>query len=84
MRRVSFDRRNIPRIVLPALVPLFAGAAAIVGSIVLRRAADQRVLDDGRAAFLTDETGQPADWTFDAVFEPEVLRTAPSVASYSR
>ena len=74
----------LPRLALPALVPLLAGAAAVIASIRMRRAVGVRVLADGRDAFLNDEDGQPTEWTFDAVFEPEVLRTAPSVASFQR
>ena len=74
----------LPHLAIPALVPLLAGFAAIVTSIRLRRAAGVRVQADGRDAFLNDEDGRPTEWTFDAVFEPEVLRTAPSVASYQR
>ncbi len=74
----------LPRLVVPALVPLVGGVVAIVTSIRLRRAEGGRVLADGRDAFLNDEAGQPTEWTFDAVFEPEVLRTAPSVASFQR
>lgn len=74
----------LPHLAMPALAPLLAGFAAIVTSMRLHRAAGVRVQADGRDAFLNDEDGRPTEWTFDAVFEPEVLRTAPSVASYQR
>jgi hypothetical protein len=74
----------LPRLVIPALVPLVGGVVAIITSIRLHRAEGGRVLADGRDAFLNDEAGQPTEWTFDAVFEPEVLRTAPSAASFQR
>ncbi len=74
----------LPQLARPAIAPLLIGVVATVVSVRLRRSADVRVLADGRAAFLNDEDGRPTEWRFDAVFEPEVLRTAPNVASYQR
>ncbi len=74
----------LPAVAAPALVPLVLGVLALLVSLQMRQADTRRLAANGRAAFVTDEHGRPTEWTFDAAFEPEILRTAPGTAIYQR
>jgi hypothetical protein len=66
------------RLALPGFVPLAIGALTV--AVAHRRTG--RPADHGRAAFLTDPSGRPTEWRFDAAFEPETLRTAPTALAH--
>jgi hypothetical protein len=72
------------RLALPGFVPLALGALTV--AVAHRRAGRPalRMADHGRVAFLTDPSGRPTEWRFDAAFEPEMLRTAPSTLAHHR
>ena len=72
------------QIALHGIAPFAVGVLSGVAAHHLRRRPVAQHADDGRAAFLTDEHGQPAEWRFDTDYEPEELRTAPSTAAYGR
>jgi hypothetical protein len=70
------------RIAMPGFIPVALGALTFA---VAHRRAGRTTLcmaDRGRAAFLTDPSGRPTEWCFDAAFEPETLRTAPGTLTH--
>ena len=69
---------------IPALGPLVFGVVALVIAPHLQQPIAGPFVAEGRAAFLSDALGGRAEWRFDAAFEPEVLRTAPSTLTYQR
>jgi hypothetical protein len=72
------------RLAMPGFVPLALGALTV--ALAHRHAARPalRMADHGRAAFLTDPSGRPTEWRFDAAFEPETLRTATGALAHRR
>lgn len=71
-------------LVMAASGPLVFGTIALAVARHLPQPIAGPFAAEGRAAFLTDALGAPAEWRFDAAFEPEVLRTAPSTLTYQR
>lgn len=74
----------LPRLVVPALGLLVIGAGLRFVALRVEHVVDARLAADGRAAFWTDENGQPTEWAIDGRYEPEVLRTAPGTATFHR
>jgi hypothetical protein len=72
------------QVALHGIAPFAVGVLAGVAAHHLRRRPVTRHADHGRAAFLTDDQGRPAEWRFDREYEPETLRTAPSTTAYGR
>ena len=72
------------RLALPGFVPLAIGALTVAVAHHRTGGPVLRLADHGRAAFLTDPSGRPTEWRFDAAFEPETLRTAPTALAHRR